>query len=100
MEDKLIEILDKTKNANVWIITYKGSPIITHSGKCGWSTIGAAKTALRHHIRQYCDYDDYFQTWDYLFGLVEFVKISQKELTRPSSVVEYKGEQDANKTGE
>ncbi len=54
MEEKIIEYLDelleKSNPKNVYIIHYKGRRLTMPSNKSSWTTLGAAKNALRYAV--------------------------------------------------
>lgn len=51
-------------------ILYKGKVVKMSSGKCGWSSIGAAKNALRNEF-----YGSVIKDWEAFYKLFEFKEI-------------------------
>ena len=48
--EKLDTLLSKYKSKPVYVVEYKGENLVLDSGKSAWSSIGAAKNAIRHQL--------------------------------------------------
>lgn len=53
-------------------ILYKGEVLKMSSGKCGWSSIGAAKNALR---KEFYGYRELIKDWEDFYKIFDFKEI-------------------------